>query len=354
MHFDDLLEENKPLAPFTTLGIGGPARWFLEATSEDAIVEAAAWARERRASLFVLGGGSNLVVSDAGFDGLVMHVALRGISTIDTGDGRRTYRAAAGEDWDGFVQRSIAENCAGIECLAGIPGTVGGTPVQNVGAYGQEVSSTIERVRGFDLERHAFVEFTAQECGFAYRRSRFNTVDRGRYIVTGVDYRLTPDGAPSIRYADLRRALAGNDEPSLRQAADAVRRIRLSKGMLLVEGDPDCRSAGSFFKNPVVGENHAVRIAVICGEEPSRFPAGEGVENAGNVKIPAAWLIERAGFAKGYKLGAAGISSRHTLALINLGGATAAEILALADEIRRAVRTRFDVELEMEPVLVGF
>jgi UDP-N-acetylmuramate dehydrogenase len=354
MPLDNLLEENKPLAPFTTLGIGGPARWFLEATSEDAIVGAAAWARERGVKLFVLGGGSNLVVSDAGFDGLVLHVALLGISTIDEGDGRRVYRVAAGEDWDRFVQRTIEENCAGIECLAGIPGTVGGTPVQNVGAYGQEVSSTIVRVRGFDLERHKFVEFTAQECGFAYRRSRFNTVDRGRYIVTGVDYRLVPGGSPAVKYADLRKALAGNDEPSLRQAADAVRRIRESKGMLLVEGEPDCRSAGSFFKNPVVGEESAVRIALICGEEPPRFSAGPGLENAGKVKIPAAWLIERAGFAKGYRLGAAGISSRHTLALINVGGATTAEILALADAIKQAVRRQFDVELEMEPVLVGF
>jgi UDP-N-acetylmuramate dehydrogenase len=356
MPLDSLLEENKPLAPFTTLGIGGPARWFLEAASEDAIVGAAAWARERGVKLFVLGGGSNLVVSDAGFDGLVLHVALRGISTSDVGDGsgRRVYRAAAGEDWDRFVQRTIEENCAGIECLAGIPGTVGGTPVQNVGAYGQEVSSTIVRVRGFDLEQRKFVEFTAQECGFAYRRSRFNTVDRGRYIVTAVDYRLMPGGAPSVRYADLRKALTGNDEPSLRQAADAVRRIRESKGMLLIEGEPDCRSAGSFFKNPVVGEERAVRIALICGEEPPRFPAGGGAENAGKVKIPAAWLIERAGFAKGYRLGASGISSRHTLALINVGGATAAEILALADAIKQAVRARFEVELEMEPVLVGF
>ena len=354
MHLNDLLEENKPLAPFTTLEIGGPARWFVEAPSEDVIVEAAAWARERGVKLFALGGGSNLVVSDAGFDGLVIHVALRGISTIDTGDGRRNYRVAAGEDWDRFVQRSIEENCAGIECLAGIPGTVGGTPVQNVGAYGQEVSSTIERVRGFDLERHAFVEFTAPECGFAYRRSRFNSVDRGRYIVTSVDYRLTPGGPPAVRYADLRRALVGNDEPSLHQAADAVRSIRLSKGMLLVGGDTDCRSAGSFFKNPVVGENHAIRIAVICGEEPPRFPPGGGVENAGKVKLPAAWLIERAGFARGYSLGGAGISSRHTLALVNRGGATAAEILALAGEIRQAVRERFDIELEMEPVMVGF
>ena len=356
MPLDSRLEENKPLAPFTTLGIGGPARWFFEATSEDTIVEAAAWARRRGTSLFVLGGGSNLVVSDAGFDGLVVHIALRGIAAADVcgGSGQRIYRVAAGEDWDQFVQRSIDDNCAGVECLAGIPGTVGGTPVQNVGAYGQEVSSTIERVRTFDLHQHAFVEFTAEECGFLYRKSRFNTADRGRYVVTRVDYRLTSDGEPTTRYADLHCALVPNTQASLRDVAQAVRRIRRGKGMLLVEGDPDCRSAGSFFKNPVVGENHAVRIAVICGEEPPRFPPGDGVENAGKVKIPAAWLIEHAGFTKGYALGAAGISSRHTLALINRGGATAHQILGLADAIKIAVRARFDIELEMEPVLVGF
>jgi UDP-N-acetylmuramate dehydrogenase len=356
MPLDNLLEENKPLAPFTTLGIGGPARWFVEARSEDTIVEAAAWGWHRGVSLFVLGGGSNLVVSDAGFDGLVVHIALRGIAagTANDASGQRIYRVAAGEDWDQFVERSIGDNCAGVECLAGIPGTVGGTPVQNVGAYGQEVSSTIERVRAFDLRECAFVEFTAAECGFAYRKSRFNTADRGRYAVTRVEYRLTPDGEPTTRYADLQRALAPNIRPSLSDVAEAVRRIRQSKGMLLVEDDPDCRSAGSFFKNPVVEENHAVRIAAVCGEEPPRFPPGGGVENAGKVKIPAAWLIERAGFTKGYALRAAGISSRHTLALINRGGATAREILALADAIRRAVRERFEIELEMEPVLVGF
>jgi UDP-N-acetylmuramate dehydrogenase len=356
MSLDNLLEENKPLAPFTTLGIGGPARWFVEARSEDAIVDAAAWVRERGVTMLVLGGGSNLVVSDAGFDGLVVHIALRGTDAVDAGDGSglRIYRVAAGEDWDQFVQRSIDENCAGVECLAGIPGTVGGTPVQNVGAYGQEVSATIERVRAFDLCERAFIELTAAECGFAYRRSRFNTIDRGRYVVTRVDYRLTHGGAPTLRYAELQRAFAERAEPGLGDVADMVRRIRQSKGMLLVEGDVDCRSAGSFFKNPVVAEKHAVRIAAVCGEEPPRFPAGGGAENAGRVKIPAAWLIERAGFTKGYALGSAGISSRHTLALINCGGATAGEILAVADAIKRAVSARFDIELEMEPVLVGF
>jgi UDP-N-acetylmuramate dehydrogenase len=356
MPLDSLLEQNKPLAPFTTLGIGGPARWFFEATSEDTIVDAAAWVKQRGFNLFVLGGGSNLVVADAGFDGVVLHVALQGIALGDSGSGSdgRIYCVAAGEDWDRFVQRSIDENCAGVECLAGIPGTVGGTPVQNVGAYGQEVASTIDRVRAYDLRERAFVEFTAAECGFAYRRSRFNTVDRGRYIVTRVDYRLTPGGAPTLSYADLRKEFSKDSAPSLRDVAEAVRRIRQRKAMLLVEGDPDCRSAGSFFKNPIIGENDAAQIAEISGKNPPRFPAGAGHENAGRVKIPAAWLIENAGFEKGYTLGAAGISSRHTLALINRGGATAREIVSLADAIRQAVRTRFGIQLEMEPVLVGF
>ena len=334
-----LLEENKPLAPFTTFGIGGPARWFAEAAGEDEIVAATAWAREREAPLFVLGGGSNLLVSDAGFDGLVLRVAVPGIAAADE-SGHTIYQAGAGEDWDGFVERTVQYGCAGVECLAGIPGTVGGTPVQNVGAYGQEVASAIERVRAFDLEQEAFVEFSAVECGFAYRRSRFNSAGKGRYIVTRVDYRLTRGGPPTLRYAELQRAIREgrpqDAEPSLAEVAAAVRRVRQSKGMLLVEGDPDCKSAGSFFKNPVVAEEQVRQIAECGGKEPPRFPAGAGAENLGRVKVPAAWLIEQAGFQKGYALGAAGISSRHTLALVNLGahagrgGASAAEIMALA------------------------
>ncbi len=382
-----LLEENKLLAPFTTFGIGGPARWFAEAASEDELVEAAAWARERGVALFVLGGGSNLLVSDGGFDGLVLRVGLRGVTagqvvdedislgrfpeehtagdkaSVDSGgmDVRAkalTYQVLAGEDWDGFVERAVQDNCAGVECLAGIPGTVGGTPVQNVGAYGQEVASAIERVRALDLKEQAFVEFSAAECGFGYRHSRFNSNDRGRYIVTRVDYRLTPGGEPTLRYADLQRAILESAQegkpPSLADVAAVVRRVRQSKGMLLVEGDSDCCSAGSFFKNPVVTEEQMRQIAECSGKEPPRFPAGGGPENVGRVKVPAAWLIEQAGFRKGYTLGAAAISSRHTLALVNLGGATSEEILALATEINNAVETRFGIRLELEPVMVGF
>jgi UDP-N-acetylmuramate dehydrogenase len=351
MSLASLIEENKPLAPFTTLGVGGPARWFVEATREDEVAEAAAWAGSRGLELFVLGGGSNLVVADGGFNGLILRVGLHGIAFDRT---ERIWRVAAGEDWDQFVQRSVRENCAGIECLAGIPGTAGGTPVQNVGAYGQEVASTIVQVRAFDLHDHTWVEFTAAECGFAYRRSRFNTVDRERYVVTRVDYRLTPGGAAMLSYADIQRALGTNAQPSLLEVAEAVRRIRQSKGMLLVEGDPDCRSVGSFFKNPVVKKEQADRVEQKSGKELPRFPAGVGAGDDQMVKIPAAWLIEQAGFAKGYVLGGAGISTRHTLALINRGGATAKEILALAQEITTGVLAQFGIELEREPVLVGF
>jgi UDP-N-acetylmuramate dehydrogenase len=407
-----LIKEHEPLAPFTTFGIGGPARWFVEANCEDDVVEATAWARERGLALFVLGGGSNLLVSDAGFDGLVLRVGLRGIriartgrqgygpsrileqhtsgakAPIDAGDltpgmnpwptvrpsfsaagvapGNSdevdvsayglVYHVAAGENWDSFVERTVHDNFAGIECLAGIPGTVGGTPVQNVGAYGQEVASVIERVRAFDLTERRFVEFSANECGFAYRRSRFNSTDRGRYIVTRVDYRLTPGGAPTLRYAELERTIHASrpegGDPSLVEVATAVRQIRRAKGMLLVEGDADCRSAGSFFKNPVATEEQLRRIARASGKEPPRFPAGTA--DSGRFKVPAAWLIEQSGFAKGYSAGAAGISSRHTLALVNRGGASAAEILAIASQIVNAVEERFEIRLEIEPVLLGF
>ena len=348
-----IVKENQPLAPMTTLGVGGPARWYAEAWSEADAAEAAESAGKRGVPFFVLGGGSNLVVSDSGFQGLVLHIRLQGIAVEDAGR-ERIFRAAAGEDWDGFVARAVSENCAGVECLAGIPGTVGGTPVQNVGAYGQEVEPVIERVRGFDLRRNEFVEFTAADCGFSYRRSRFNSEDRGRFVVTRVDYRLRPGGAPTVAYPDLQRALGEtNREPTLAEVADVVRRIRRSKGMLLVEGDPDCRSAGSFFKNPVITAEQFADISA-CSAAPPAYPAGPG-----RVKVPAAWLIEHAGFAKGYRLGGAGISSRHTLALINRGddgrgGASAAEILALAEKISASVEERFGIRLEMEPVKLGF
>jgi UDP-N-acetylmuramate dehydrogenase len=342
------IKEGQLLAPLTTLGVGGPARWFAEAASEAEIVEASDWAREHGVPLFVLGGGSNVLVADEGFSGMVLRVALKGIER----DGE-LFRVGAGEIWDKFVGLGVAGGFAGTECMAGIPGTVGGTPVQNVGAYGQEAASIIERVRAFDLLGRTFVEFSNAECGFAYRRSRFNSVDRGRYIVTRVDYRLRENGAPLLTYQDLKAHFADwASVPTLADTAAAVRSIRQGKAMLLVDGDPDCRSAGSFFKNPEVSEKTVERVRQVAesvGASLRIFPANDGL-----VKIPAAWLIEQAGFKKGYRLGAAGISSRHTLALVNCGGATAKEILALAEKIRAAVESQFGIRLEMEPELVGF
>jgi UDP-N-acetylmuramate dehydrogenase len=340
--------ENIALASLTSLGIGGPARWFVEAASEAEIAEACAWARERGVPLFVLGGGSNVLMADAGFDGLVLHVALEGLEQEG-----ELLSAASGTPWEHCVQQATTAGLAGIECLAGIPGTVGGTPVQNVGAYGQEVSTIIDRVRAFDRVAQGFVEFANAECGFAYRKSRFNTADRGRYVVTRVDYRLRQNGAPTLTYAELKAHFSGREKtPSLAEVAEAVRGIRRSKGMLLVEGDPDCRSAGSFFKNPSVAPEVAARAKQIAAESGVTlrvFPAEGGL-----LKIPSAWLIEQAGFHKGYALGAVGISSKHTLALVNRGGATAAEILAMAEKIRAAVEARFGIRLEMEPEMVGF
>jgi UDP-N-acetylmuramate dehydrogenase len=342
------IQEQVSLSPYTTLGIGGPARWFAEAETESDLVDAVTWAREERLPVFVLGGGSNLLIADNGFAGLVVHVALRGIASLRDGD-FCLYSVAAGEPWDAFVELAVNEDSAGIECLAGIPGTVGGTPVQNVGAYGQEVAGTIERVRVLDLETLEFHEMAAAECGFEYRKSIFNSTQKGRFLVTRVDYRLRTGGKPNLRYADVQKAFAADASPSLPEVAAEVRRIRRTKGMLLVDGDPDCLSAGSFFKNPVVPAQQFAELGLKLGAEPPCYPAGEAY-----VKLPAAWLIERAGFSKGFSLGRAGISSRHTLALVNLGGASARDLLALRDVIVEKVEKVFGIHLEMEPVLLGF
>jgi UDP-N-acetylmuramate dehydrogenase len=342
------IRENVPLALLTTFGIGGPARYFAAATTEPELVEALAWAREHGSPVFILGGGSNLLVRDTGFPGLVVQIALRGIAAC--GDG--CFDVAAGEPWDGFVQRAVDGGFAGVECLAGIPGSVGGTPVQNVGAYGQEVAETIVSVRALDQTTGEFVTLSNAECHFRYRESRFNKDEPGRFVVTGVRFQLRPGGRPNLRYADLQNRFAGQSaEPTLHEVAAVVREIRRAKGMLIVAGDPDCRSAGSFFKNPIVPQTLVAGIAdaaaVAVGDVP-HWPAGEG-----RVKLPAAWLLERAGFVKGFADGRAGISSRHTLAVINRGGATCADVEHLQSLIVQTVFDKFGVSLQREPVLLG-
>jgi UDP-N-acetylmuramate dehydrogenase len=344
--------EEVPLAPYTTFQIGGPARWFAEALSEDDIAAGIAFATERKLPLFILGGGSNLLVSDSGFSGLVLRIALRGIRSTEE-RGRSIISAAAGEDWDGLVAYAVAAGLAGVECLSGIPGTVGGTPVQNVGAYGQEVSQTIVTVRAFDRKTLQFLDLAASDCGFSYRRSIFNSSQRDRYVVSRVHYALHKDAPASFVYADVARYFAARDvtAPTLVEVREAVRSIRAQKGMLLMTGDADCRSAGSFFKNPVVPASVVASLAQDLGVDKQSIPAYPAPQ--GEVKLSAAWLIERAGFAKGYALGKAGISSRHTLALINRGGASASEVTALRDQVIAAVASRFAVRLEPEPVWLG-
>jgi UDP-N-acetylmuramate dehydrogenase len=340
-----LIRPNVPLAPLTTLGVGGPARGFAEVTTEAEIVPAVRFARSQKLPLFVLGGGSNLVVADEGFPGLVLKLAMADVSL----DGHEL-KAGAGCDWDTVVAQAVEAGCAGLECLSGIPGTVGATPVQNVGAYGQEVSETIAEVRAIDLLTLEPVCLTNRDCRFAYRSSLFNTTERERYIIVQVTFSLHPGGEPCLRYADLQRHFADRDQPpTLAEVRSAVREIRHRKAMLIVPGEDDARSAGSFFKNPIVTDSTYDRLHAEAGTELPSYPAGDGLR-----KLSAAWLVEHAGFTKGYTRGAAGISSKHSLAIVNRGGAAAADILALKDEILLGVREKFGVELQPEPVFLGF
>ncbi len=336
------IEENIPLAPLTTLKIGGPARYLVRAETEDELIEAVAYASASSLPLFVLGGGSNILVSDAGFDGLVIQIAIRGISASEHG----SFAVGAGEDWDAFVEHSVGSGFAGIECLSGIPGFVGGTPVQNVGAYGQEVSTTIRVVRCFDRTTQMIAELANEGCGFSYRRSIFNSTERDRYIVLSVEFGLVPEGEPLLVYKDLVEHFQ-HCEPSLLKVRQAVLKIRRAKSMVIDPEDPNSRSAGSFFKNPVV-ERSVFEIIKTEFDRVPHFDAGD------MVKIPAAWLIENAGLHKGFRLGNAGISSNHTLALINCGSATAAEMIALKNLIQNRVAERFGIALEPEPIMVGF
>jgi UDP-N-acetylmuramate dehydrogenase len=344
-----ILQENIPLAPMTTFGVGGPARYFAEAQDEDDVVMALAFAKTRDMPVFVLGGGSNLLVSDFGFPGMVLRVAPRGVSLEPAGD-NILLTAAAGEDWDRIVASCVSTNLAGVECLSGIPGFVGGTPVQNVGAYGQEVADTLVSVRALDRESEEIVELSRAQCGFAYRTSIFNTTRRDRYIVLQVTYSLRKNGSPLVKYPDLQRSFKHSTRPpTLAEVRSGVLEIRASKGMLIVEGDPDCRSAGSFFKNPILTPTEFSQIPSAGDGDVPCYPAPDG-----NVKTSAAWLIEHAGFAKGFSLGPAAVSRKHTLALVNTGGAHANDIVALAREIRRGVYDRFGIRLTPEPVFVGF
>ena len=343
------VKENIPLAPLTTLGVGGNARFFVRAESIHDVEAAVAFSREKGLELFVLGGGSNVVISDQGWDGLVLQIAIPGVEEHATGE----FNIGAGVDWDSFVARAVSRNCSGIECLSGIPGTVGGTPVQNVGAYGLEVSQTITSVLAFDLAENHVRELSGAECGFSYRTSIFNTSQRGRYVILRVSYGLEPDGKPRLQYADLQKYFAGHDTaPSLDEIRSTVLQIRASKGMLITPGDPDSRSAGSFFKNPVLTAASHAELLRRAAQRHLTVPSYPAL--AQQHKVSAAWLVENSGFKKGHSRGHVGISTKHALALVNRDGATAAEILALKEEIQARVKQEWGIHLEPEPVFVGF
>jgi len=391
-----------PLAACTTLGLGGPAATLTEVTGEAGLAAAVRCADDRGEPVLVLGGGSNVVIADEGFPGLVVRVATRGISFApaapagprepgsapagpgEAGSAPVALTVAAGENWDDVVARCVAEGLAGLECLSGIPGLAGATPIQNVGAYGQEVADTITSVRVYDREQRRVTEMPAAACGFGYRTSFFKRTPfaagsaTGRFVVLAVTFRLTrgPGGdsrSGPIRYPELAAELgvAPGDRVPLGEARSAVLKLRARKGMVLDAGDPDTRSAGSFFTNPVLTADEFAALVQKAGQsgEPGdpdlrvpHFPAPDG-----HVKVPAAWLIEHAGFGKGYpgrpsgpsgpsgpsRPGAAHISSKHTLALVNPGAASTASLMALAREIRAGVRDAFGVSLDIEPVLVG-
>ncbi|MBA2379432.1 MAG: UDP-N-acetylmuramate dehydrogenase, partial [Blastocatellia bacterium] len=340
------IKRNIELAPFTTLGIGGPADQYIEAHGEKDVADAFDYALQNRLDIFVLGGGSNVLIADEGFRGLAIHVKLRGIEYKTEGVDV-IVTAAAGEDWDPFVAAMVDQDLAGVECMSGIPGYIGGTPIQNVGAYGQEVSETIVSVSCFDRATRQITELSNARCGFSYRRSIFNTTDRDRYVVLWVKYRLKRGGPPKLNYAELRNAV-GEAEQSLCQVREAVLAIRRKKSMVIDPADINSRSAGSFFKNPIITEAVFAELKNLFNSDVPSFPAANT-----HVKIPAAWLIEKAGFEKGHRHGSVGMSESHSLALVNRGGGSAREILELKEQIQSEVRKQFNIELQTEPVFIG-
>ncbi len=343
------LEEGVPLAEKTTLGVGGPARYLARCATPGDLRAGLALARGHRLDTFILGGGSNLLVADAGFDGLVLQLDDDNLAFETEASGDVLVRAGAGVDWDRLVAATVDAGLGGLECLSGIPGRAGAAPIQNIGAYGQEAAETVATVHAIDRATGRGQSFAARDCGFGYRQSHFKGAWSGRYAVVQVDFRLRRRGAGTVRYRDLRRHF-GDATPTLREVRDAVLEIRRSKSMVIDPDDPNRMSAGSFFMNPVVTPEAAesVRRHFDADDMPA-FPTSDSRR-----KLSAAWLIERSGFHRSQRLGRAAISSRHCLALVNTGGASASEIVALARLVRQGVHGACGVTLRPEPIFLGF
>jgi UDP-N-acetylmuramate dehydrogenase len=343
------IQRNVPLAPLTTLELGGPATHFVRAEDEATLVEALRWAEDEGISVAILGGGSNLIVPDEGYAGLVIHMGMDDIEFRKDG----VVYAAAGAPWEAVVDGAVSRNWAGLECLTGIPGSTGATPIQNVGAYGQEVAEVIERVRVLRRDTLELEELGPQECAFGYRDSLFKR-EPHRFVVCAVRFILRPNGPGTIRYDELEKSVG--TEAALGEIRRAVLDLRRRKSMVIDPHDPNHRSAGSFFLNPIVTAAQAERVVeralrenlVATRAEVPWYPVG-----GGTVKLAAGWLIERAGIPKGSRRGAIGVSTKHALALVHHGGGTTADLLAFADEIQAGVRDRFGIELQREPRLLS-
>ncbi|MDP3997253.1 MAG: UDP-N-acetylmuramate dehydrogenase [bacterium] len=354
----DLIEKNILLAEHTTIGLGGAARYFARCDTVNKIIEALHFALDHKLRLHILSGGSNTIFSDDGFDGLVIKIDLQGVEFSDTSNNQVLVTAAAGESWDNFVTACVKHDLAGLECLSGIPGNVGGTPVQNVGAYGQAVSDTIASVHAVSLTDFKTTNFTNRDCRFGYRTSRFKTDDAGRYIITAITFSLIPGGAPVIAYPELverieeyKKTHPKTKQTTLSLIRDTVLNLREHKSMVINPQDPDSRSCGSFFTNYIATAEELQQIQ-------NHYRANGGTEDiptrpaeAGKYKISAAWLVEHGGFHKGYRRGNVGISHHHSLALVNYSGTTK-ELLALAKDIQDKVKNKFGITLTREPVLI--
>jgi UDP-N-acetylmuramate dehydrogenase len=349
------IKRDVPLAPLTTLETGGVARHFLQADDDELVAAAVAWAKERDLAVYIIGGGSNILVSDAGLDGLVIRMHTRGLaigSEEDQGD-KVTVCVSAGEEWDTFVDTMVAADLAGVECLSGIPGSVGAAPIQNIGAYGQEAADTITQVVALELATLSRTTLDPAQCAFGYRDSLFRRRS-GTYAILQVSFRLTRGGPPSLAYPELAKEVEHAD-PSLVRVREAVLRVRRRKSMVLDPADENRRSVGSFFTNPVLSSDEVDRVVARAARAGVSDPGGmpRYSTDTGETKLSAAWLIENAGFARGTRRGRVGISARHTLALVNLGGASTAEVLGFASTVRSRVLAVFGVALEAEAVCLG-
>ena len=335
----------EPLATHTTLGIGGPAEHYVAIHTLDELHRATRWARDRGLPIHILGGGSNLVIHDGGLSGLVIKLNLSTISKEQEGD-RMRWRVAAGVLWDDLVAKTVLAGHAGLECLSGIPGLVGATPIQNVGAYGQSVSDTIHEVECLNLRDGSLTTFKGSACIFGYRQSRFKHVDAGRYAIVGVSFDLAAGGSPCLDYSELKDRL--DAKPKLDTVRSAVLELRRRKSMVVASNDPNRRSCGSFFVNPIVEYEHFERLKTRASNMP-HFP-----DTSGRVKLSAGWLIENSGFPRGTRRGNVGLSSRHALALVAHDQATAIEVVTFAREIQSRVRNEFQILLDPEPRFWGF